>query len=94
MTGTLERLRQQLAELIESAALEARAEAEEREAATARAMEWATSSAPTAAAYSQGRYDREREIIALLEEQQEQLGRAGLNSVSLASLKRRITEAA
>ena len=90
----LDRLREQLASLIESAALEVRAELEQREAAVARAIEDATGTPAVAAAYSQGRYDREREIIALLEEQQDTLGRAGLNAISLASLKRRITEVA
>ena len=88
---TLERLRQQLNELIEEAALDARAEAEARDAAIAQAMEAAQEAPATQAAYRQGRYDREREILALLDEQQETLGRAGLNAVSLASLKRRIT---
>ena len=88
----LDRLREQLASLIESAALEVRAEVEAREAAVARAIEDATGTPAVAAAYSQGRYDREREIIALLEEQQDTLGRAGLNAISLASLKRRISQ--
>lgn len=90
----LDRLRDQFLSVIESAALEVRAEAEAREAAVARAIEEATGTPALAAAYSQGRYDREREIIALLEEQQDTLGRAGLNAISLASLKRRISQAA
>ena len=89
---TLERLRQQLNELIEEAALDARAKAEARDAAIAQAMEAAQEAPATQAAYRQGRYDREREILALLDEQQETLGRAGMNAISLASLKRRITE--
>ena len=89
---TLERLRQQLNELIEEAALEVRAEAEARDHATAMALEAAQEAPATQAAYRQGRYDREREILALLDEQQEALGKAGMNAISLASLKRRITE--
>ena len=100
-TAALERLRQRLAPLIEAAAAEAeqelrdataqaRAELEQMEAASARAIEYASSTGAVAAAYQQGRVDREREVLALIEEQREMLARGGVNSVSLATLTRRI----
>ena len=89
----LERLRERLAPLIEEAAQAIRAEAEEREAAIARALEAAQEAPATRTAYQQGRYDREREILALIAEQTDILERSGVHAITLETLSRRITGA-
>jgi hypothetical protein len=73
-----------LQELIETAAAEAEAQRQE----TAEAILAASGAPAIAAAYEQGRRDERGRLRALLEAQQEMLGKAGLNSVSLATLSR------
>ena len=101
----LERARQQLAELIEAAELEieqaaqraaiqARAEAEAMQQAAAQAMEDLSVDNAVRSAYEQGRRDKQLQVLALISEQSHMLGRAGFNSLSLTTLKRRIEEAA
>ena len=73
-----------LQELIETAAAEAEAQRQE----TAEALVAASGAPAIAAAYEQGRRDERGRLRALLEAQQEALGKAGLNSISLATLSR------
>jgi phage terminase large subunit-like protein len=82
--STLERIRHDLQQLIETAA----AEVELTQQETAAALEAASGAPAIAAAYEQGRQDERGRLRALLEAQQEMLGKAGLNSISLATLSR------
>jgi hypothetical protein len=77
-----------LQELIEAAA----AEAEAQRLEAAEAIEAASGTPALKAAYEQGRRDERARVLALLAHQQETLGRAGLNSISLATLSRSISE--
>jgi hypothetical protein len=82
--STLERIRHDLQRLIETAA----AEVELTQQETAAALEAASGAPAIAAAYDQGRQDERARVLALLAHQQEMLGRAGLNAISLATLRR------
>jgi ABC-type nitrate/sulfonate/bicarbonate transport system substrate-binding protein len=75
-----------LQKLIETAAAEAEAQREQ----AAEAILAASGAPAIAAAYEQGRRDERGRLRALLEAQQEMLGKAGLNSISLATLSRSI----
>lgn len=90
MSPTMERLRQQLAEIIETAAAEAEAQrlAEQHQAAAA--IEQATSNAAIKAAYNQGRHDEQRRALALIQEQRALLSRGGVNAISLQTLEKRL----
>jgi hypothetical protein len=82
--STLERIRHDLQRLIETTAAEAEAKQQE----TAAALEAASGAPAIAAAYGQSRQDERARVLALLAHQQEMLGRAGLNAISLATLRR------
>ena len=75
-----------LQKLIETAAAEAEAQREQ----AAEAILAASGAPAIAAAYEQGRRDERGRLRALLEAQKEMLGKAGLNSISLATLSRSI----
>lgn len=91
--AALERIRSNLAQLIDAAAAEIQAEQQAQAAQAAEAIEYANSAANISAAYLQGREDERRRVLALLEAQREALGRGGANSLSLAILSRSILEA-
>ena len=80
----IERIKRRINDLIESAA----AELERERQQAAEAIEAASGAFAIAAAYDQGRRDERGRLRALLEAQQEMLGKAGLNSISLATLSR------
>ena len=82
--ATLERMQA----LLEAAA----AEAEAQRLEAAEAIEAASGAPAIKAAYDQGRRDERARVLALLAHQQETLGRAGLNAISLATLSRSISE--
>ena len=73
MSATLERIRQQLNQLIESAAA---------------AVEDATDCTAIAAAYDRGRRDRQAEILALIGQQREWMARGRVSVISLDTLAR------
>jgi hypothetical protein len=85
MSAALQRLHDALAPLIAAAIAEVEADRQ----AAAEAIQAAHCAAPSAL-YAQGRADQRRDILALLEAQQEALGGAGLNSLSLATLRHSI----
>jgi len=88
MSATLERVRQQLNQLIESAAADIEQQRQAEAAQAAQAIEASTGTAAVAAAYDQGRRDKQAEILALINEQREWLGRGGVNAISLDTLAR------
>ena len=90
MSPTMERLRLQLAQIIESAAAEAEAQRLADQRLAAEAIEQATSSAALDAAYNQGRHDRNREVLTLIQEQRAMLSRGGVNAISLETLEKRL----
>lgn len=91
--AAMERCRASLGDLIEAAAAEIEAERQEQARQAAAAIEYANSAANISAAYHQGREDERRRILALIEHQQHALVRSGINSLSLAALRRSIAEA-
>lgn len=90
MSPTMERLRIQLAQIIETAAAEAEAQSMAEQRLAAEAIEQATSSAAIKAAYNQGRHDKAREVVALIQEQRAMLSRGGVNAISLQTLEKRL----
>ena len=86
----MERLRIQLAQIIETAAAEAEAQRMAEQRLAAEAIEQATSSAAIKAAYEQGRHDKAREVVALIQEQRAMLSRAGFTAISLQTLEKRL----
>ena len=90
MSPTMERLRLQLAQIIETAAAEAEAQRMAEQRLAAEAIEQATSSAAIKAAYEQGRHDKAREVVALIQEQRAMLSRGGVNAISLQTLVNRL----
>lgn len=66
------------------------ADIEARERALAGAMELSTETGSVRAAFNQGQAYREAQIVALIDEQLEQLQRANLSPLALQTLKRRI----
>ena len=90
MSPTMERLRLQLAQIIETAAAEAEAQRMAEQRLAAEAIKQATSSAAIKAAYNQGRHDKAREVVALIQEQRAMLSRGGVNAISLQTLGRLI----
>ena len=84
----LEQIRAGMANLIEQAAADLERERIERDRQVAAAIEQATGSAATAAAYQQGRHDERRRIQTLLQHQRQALVRGGINAISLATLSR------
>lgn len=93
MSPTMERLRVQLAQIIETAAAEAEAQRMAEQRLAAEAIEQASSSAAIKAAYEQGRHDKAREVVALIQEQRAMLSRGGVNAISLQTLEKRLQEA-
>jgi hypothetical protein len=89
----MERLRVQLAQIIETAAAEAEAQRMAEQRLAAEAIEQANSSAAIKAAYNQGRHDDRREVLALIQEQRAMLSRGGVNAISLQTLEKRLQEA-
>ena len=89
-TAALERLRIALEPLIEAAAAEVEAERHAQASQAAAAMEAATGTAAIAAAYEQGRRDERMRVLAIVEQQRADLGRGGVNAISLATLNRAI----
>lgn len=85
-TTALERIRANLATLIDAAAAEIQAERDAEAAQAAAAIEAATSTAAVAAAYQQGRRDERRRVLALLETQRNYLARGGVNAISLQTM--------
>lgn len=85
-TAVLERIRANLAGLIDQAAAEIQAERDAEAAQAAAAIEAASSSTAIAAAYEQGREDERRRVLALLEAQRSYLARGGINAISLATV--------
>lgn len=83
---TLERIRRQLDLVITEAADAIAAD----RAMAAQAIELATSSLPTAAAYEAGRRDERLRILCIIEELLSTLSSAGINSVTLRTLSRTI----
>lgn len=90
MTPALARMRERLDSLIEAAAAEIQQQQAREAQEAAEAIEAATSAAAVRAAYQQGRDDREREILALIDGHQQLLSRGGVNAISLAALARMI----
>ena len=90
MSPTMERLRLQLAQIIETAAAEAEAQRQLEQRLAAEAIEHATSSSAIKAAYEQGRHDKAREVVALIQEQRAMLSRGGVNAISLQTLVNRL----
>lgn len=93
MSPTMERLRVQLAQIIETAATEAEAQRLAEQRLAAEAIEHATSSAAIKAAYEQGRHDEQRRALALIQEQRAMLSRGGVNAISLQTLAKLLQEA-
>lgn len=93
MSPTMERLRVQLAQIIETAAAEAEAQRHADQRLAAEAIEQATSSSAIKAAYNQGRHDEQRRALALIQEQRAMLSRGGVNAISLQTLEKRLQEA-
>ena len=79
-SAAIERMRARMLPLIEAAAAEVAAEHDQLERDAAAAIEHATSTRAIAAAYEQGRRDREREIIGLLTTREQTSGRIGIRS--------------
>lgn len=90
MTPALARMRERLDSLIEATAQEIQAQWAREAQEAAEAIEAATSAAAVQAAYQQGRNDREREILALIDGHRQLLARGGVNAISLAALARLI----
>ena len=66
------------------------ADIEARERALAGAMELSTETGSVRAAFNQGQASREAQILALIDEQLQQLQRANLSPLALQTLKRKI----
>lgn len=88
MSPTMQRLRHQLEQLIESAAAEAEAQRLHDQQLAAQAIEEATSATAVGLAYEQGRQDRNREVLTLITEHRQTLARGGVNAISLETLGR------
>lgn len=85
-TAELERIRANLAALINQAAAEIDAEHTAKAAQAAAAIKAASTNTAIAAAYEQGRCDERRRVLALLETQRSYLARGGINAISLATV--------